>query len=173
MRSARVSVDRSGAGGRAGDGAHARPLVVQATALDIVLREVQERISSLGVATPEEFSGILRTRQMNEFLRSRVDRLPQVETIFLVGANGARVNYSLAAKFPDGNLSDRDYAPAFCRAGRCSLFISAPAVSRGTGTSIVVLARRVNGPNGGFLGMVVGAVPLMAFHRPSRPSTCR
>jgi diguanylate cyclase (GGDEF)-like protein len=133
-------------------------------AVDIVLRDVQERIGTLGVATPEEFSRVLRTREMHEFLRSRVDRLPQVDTIFLVGADGARVNYSLGWPVPPASLSDRDYVRHFATQDDPGLFISEAAVSRGTGVMSLFLARRVNGPDGVFLGIVLGSVPVMVFH---------
>jgi diguanylate cyclase (GGDEF)-like protein len=133
-------------------------------AVDIVLRDIQERIATLGVATPEAFRRVLGTQEMHEFLRSRADRLPQVDNIALVGADGARVNYSLGWPVPAGNLSDRDYARHFATQDDPGLFISEQAVSRGTGARKLFLARRVNGAHGEFLGIVAGAVPLMVFH---------
>jgi diguanylate cyclase (GGDEF)-like protein len=133
-------------------------------AVDIVLRDVQERFAALGVATPEEFSRIGRTQEMHAFLRSRVERLPQVETIFLIGADGARVNYSLGWPVPAADLSDRAYVRHFSAQDDPGLFISEPVVSRGTGARVLSLARRVNGSDGVFLGIVTGAVPVTVFH---------
>ena len=55
---------------------------------------------------------------MHEFLVSRAERLPQVDNIVLIDANGARVNYSLSWPVPFGDMSDRDYARHFLDAGR-------------------------------------------------------
>ena len=81
--------------------------------VDIVLREVQERIGALGVTTPEAFRSVLGTADMHEFLRSRSARLPQVDNIALVGADGIRVNYSVGWPAPPGDMSDREYTRHF------------------------------------------------------------
>ncbi|HEY1932237.1 MAG TPA: EAL domain-containing protein [Acetobacteraceae bacterium] len=132
--------------------------------VDIVLRDVQERIAALGVTTPEQFNRVLRTQEMHGFLRSRVDRLPQVDSIFLIGADGARVSSSVGWPPPDGNLSDRDYVRHFAMQDDPDLFISEAVVNRVSGGWVVFLARRVNGPHGAFLGVVLGSVPLKVFH---------
>ena len=129
-------------------------------AVDIVLRDVQERIASLGVTTPEEFRRLLRTQEVHEFLRSRTDRLPQVDNIALIGADGARLNYSLGWPAPAGDMSDRDYARHFSTQDDPGLFVSEPVVSRATGMWSLYLSRRVNGPHGEYLGLVLGSVPL-------------
>ena len=63
-------------------------------AVDIVVREVQEMAAGLGLATPEDFRLVLGTEAVHQYLRSRADRLPQVDIVALIGADGARVNYS-------------------------------------------------------------------------------
>src|ERR1700733_8817723 len=132
-------------------------------AVDIVLRDVQDRIAELGVATPTEFRSVLRTQEMREFLRSRKDRLPQVNDLTLIGDDGTRVNNSLDGPVPAGNLSDREDARHFTAQDDRSLFISEPTVNRATHVSSIYLVRRVNGPHGEFLGMVIGAVPIKEF----------
>ncbi len=132
-------------------------------AVGIVLRDVQERIGALDVRTPDEFSRVMRTSQMHEFLRSRTDRLPQVNDITLMGANGDRLANSRDWPAPIGNLSDREYARHFAAQDDRGLFISQPTVNRATRVWSLYLVRRVNGPQGEYLGMVVGAVPLRVF----------
>ncbi len=132
-------------------------------AVDIVLRDVQERIAALGAVTPEDFHRFLRTREMHDFLRSRTDRLPQVDNIALVGADGIRVNYSLGWPAPAIDVSDRDYVHHFKAHDDPGLFISEPVVNRATFVWSIYLVRRVDGPHGEFLGMVLGSVPLTLF----------
>ena len=137
-------------------------------AVDIVLREIQERIAVLGVATPEAFQVVLRTEELHKFLRSRADRLPQVNNFALVGADGVRVNYSTGWPAPAGDMSDREYTRHFATQDDPDLFVSEPVVSRATGVWTLYLVRRVNGPGGAFLGMVLGSVPLTALSEPYR-----
>jgi diguanylate cyclase (GGDEF)-like protein len=133
-------------------------------AVDIVLRDVQDRIAVLGVTTPEDFERVLGTQSVHEFLRSRTDRLPQIDNISLLGADGARLNYSLRWPVPHDVLADRDYARHFSTEDDAGLFISAPVVSRATGGWTLFLARRVNNPHGAYLGVVLASVPLGVFH---------
>ena len=97
--------------------------------VDIVLREIQERIGALGVTTPEAFRSVLGTADMNEFLRSRSARLPQVDNIALVGADGFRVNYSVGWPAPRDDMSDREYTRHFQQQDDHGLFLSEPVVS--------------------------------------------
>ena len=99
-------------------------------AVDIVLRDVQERVAALGVTTPDEFRRILASKEIYQFLRSRLDRVPQVDSLALLDADGIRVNNSV----------DWPFSPATCPIATISatsplqndpgLFISEPAVSR-------------------------------------------
>jgi diguanylate cyclase (GGDEF)-like protein len=133
-------------------------------AVDIVLRDVQDRAAALGVATPADFHRLLQTQEMHEFLRSRAERLSQVDTIFLIGTDGARVNNSMGWPVPAADLSDRDYARHFATQNDPGLFVSEPVVGRTNNAWSLFLVRRVSGPGGDLLGLVAAAVPLMAFH---------
>src|SRR5580658_5646910 len=82
-------------------------------AVDIVLREIQERVAVLGVTTPEEFRRILGTREIHDFLLSRRERLPQVDNFSLIGIDNNWVNFSIRWPVTPGDLSDRDYARHF------------------------------------------------------------
>jgi diguanylate cyclase (GGDEF)-like protein len=133
-------------------------------AVDIVLRDIQERIAAQGVTTPEAFHQLLRTREMHDFLRSRVDRLSQVDNIVFIAADGVAVNDAFMWPTVSRNVSDRDYVRHFAQQDDPGLFISEPLTSRGTGRLSVSLVRRVNGPHGEFLGMVLGSVSVMMLH---------
>jgi diguanylate cyclase (GGDEF)-like protein len=134
-------------------------------AMDIVLREVQEHIVASGITTPEEFTTVLNTRAVHEFLRDRADRLPQIDNLVLIDAEGLRVNYSRQWPVGPGSQADRDYTKHFAAEDDHGLFISEPALSRGTGVWNLYLVRRIEGPHHEFLGMVLASVPLTAFRQ--------
>jgi predicted signal transduction protein with EAL and GGDEF domain len=50
-------------------------------AVDIVPRDVRERIAGLDATTPAGFRRLLGSLEMYDFLRTRLDRLPQVSKI--------------------------------------------------------------------------------------------
>jgi diguanylate cyclase (GGDEF)-like protein len=132
-------------------------------AVDIVLRDVQERVAALDVTTPAEFRRILAAEETAQFLSSRRDRLPQVDDIALIDADGIRVNVSGAWPSPPVDLSDREYSRHFAAIDDPGLFISEPVISRANKQWSLILVRRVNGPNGEFLGTVLASVPLRVF----------
>ena len=132
-------------------------------AVDIVLRDIQERIAALGVTTPEAFRSVLRTREFHDYLRGRADRLPQADNIAMIGADGVRVNFALGWPAPAFDMSDRDYTRHFSAHDDRGLFVSEPVVSRATGVWTLYLGRRVNGPRNEFLGIVLGSLPLRVF----------
>jgi PAS domain S-box-containing protein len=74
----------------------------------------------------------------------------------LVGANGFLVNGSRFWPIPQVDLSDRDYYQHFRQHDDAGLFISSPARDLVSGRWTFFLARRVNGPNGEFAGIVLG-----------------
>ena len=129
-------------------------------AVDIVLRDVQEHIADLGVTTPGEFRRILAAEETYQFLRSRTERLPQVDDMALIGADGIRVNVSDGWPSQPVNLADREYFRHFATVNDPDLFISEPVISRANNQWSLILVRRVNGPNHEFLGAVLAAVPL-------------
>jgi hypothetical protein len=56
------------------------------------------------------------------------------------------------------DASDRDFFQHFARLDDHGLFVSEPVISRITGTPAIFLVRRVNAPDGTFLGLVMGEV---------------
>jgi signal transduction histidine kinase/HPt (histidine-containing phosphotransfer) domain-containing protein/ActR/RegA family two-component response regulator len=131
--------------------------------VDIVLRDVQDRISALGINTPEQFRTLLATEAVHDYLRGRVERLPQADNIALIDTRGFRVNYSVAWPAPATDLSDREHTRHFMARDDPGLFIGEPVFSQATNVWTLFLTRRVDGPNGAFLGMVVCSVPLSWF----------
>jgi diguanylate cyclase (GGDEF)-like protein len=132
-------------------------------AVDIVVRDVQDMVAGLGVAAPEDFQRMLRTEQVHQFLRSRADRPPQVDSVALIGPNGARVNYSVGWPVPPTDLSDRDFVRHFSAEDDPGLFVSEPVVSRATNVWTIFIARRLNSRDGQYLGVVAASMPLQVF----------
>ena len=64
---------------------------------------------------------------------------------------------------PDVNVSDRDYFKALKADPNLESFVSTPVQNRGDGTWDIYLARRLNDPNGEFMGLILGAISLQYF----------
>jgi PAS domain S-box-containing protein len=132
-------------------------------AVDLVLQETLAMVLSAGVETPEQFDRLMNTPEVHHFLDDRLKLLPQADAIALVNADGKLISSSRFWPAPDIDLSDRDYYLHLREYDSDGVFISAPAISRVTGAWCFFLARRVNGPRGDFLGLVLGKIDIRYF----------
>ncbi len=132
-------------------------------AVDIVLRDLQDWFTDLNRNRPGEFLSDAGMRHVSDFLRGRAARIPQVDVIALIGADGERVNYSLAWPPQPGNLADREFVRHFAAGRDTELFIGEPIISRATGLWSISLARGIYGQDGQYVGAIVAVLPLTAF----------
>lgn len=97
-------------------------------------------------------------------LRARIADLPQVDNAFVVNSEGVAVVSSLRFPFPRVYVGDRDYFVAQRDNPATGLFISTPMNSRTPEVGrFVGVSRRIEGPDGGFGGIVVVALRLSYF----------
>jgi len=78
----------------------------------------------------------------------------------MIDANGGLINFSRYWPIPEVNISDRDYFKALSSNPDLETFLSAPVQNRGNGSWNVYVARRLNDPDGKFMGLLLGALSL-------------
>ncbi|MES2631825.1 MAG: ATP-binding protein [Pseudomonadota bacterium] len=78
---------------------------------------------------------------------------PQIQSIWIIGADGAPIATSRFFPVQKLDFQDRAYFQ-FHKSGQGGRFLSAPFVSRTTGEKIVDISARFNGPEGQFGGVV-------------------
>ena len=129
-------------------------------AVDQVLDGLRKDIARNHVDTPGQFRTALHSETMQAALRQYAKTLPQADAFLIMDAGGNLVNYSRQWPVVPFDYSTRDYFRHFQASDDPNPFVSNPLQSRATGDWMVVVARRVNGPSGEFLGIVVGALNL-------------
>lgn len=132
-------------------------------AVDIMVETVRTAIVDAHIDTPERFKAELGGLPLHEDLRNRDKTLPQADAFTVIAADGKLVNFSRQWPIPPTDLSDRDYYLYLRDHNETGAFISRPVQNRGNGQWTVYLVRRVNGPSGEFLGLVLGAIDLAYF----------
>ena len=132
-------------------------------AVDLVLQEVQQHLEPQGLALRSESGSLQNDIALHDFLVSRLSNLPQLAAVSLIGSDGKMVSTSRAWPTPSIDLSDRDFYKYFELDNDKGVFISDPMRAKVDGVSTIFLARRVNGLDGAFLGVVVGSVQLEYF----------
>ena len=126
--------------------------------VDLVVREVQSRVAALGLHSKEQFRSQLVGDSIHQLLAERLQNLPQVETIALVDANGALLNWSRDGSVPHIGFADRDYFRYLSTHNDPDAFISGPTEGRITGRWIMFIVRRITGADGSFLGVVAALI---------------
>src|ERR1700759_2330104 len=96
-------------------------------------------------------------------LRDKIDGIPQIDAVSLIDRDGNLVNFSRFWPIPKLNVADRDYFKAMKAAPTGEAFITDPVENRGTGPWTIYLGRRLDGPNGEFAGLILGAMELRYF----------
>ena len=132
-------------------------------AVDLILKEVQVRALAANTDDPEQLKRVMGTEEVHRFLVSRQETLPQADAVGLVGADGTLINGSRQWPTPVIDLSDRDYYTHFRDHNDAGMFIGAPRPDRRTGAWTFFLGRRVSGPHGEFLGVVLALIEIRYF----------
>jgi diguanylate cyclase (GGDEF)-like protein len=133
-------------------------------AIDLVVRELQDDIANMNFESPQAFERALAGESFHQLLANRVNRLPQADALAVMSARGMLVNSSRTWPVGVVDLTDRDYYQHFRDVDDHHAYIGAPVQGRLKGAGwAVYLARRINGADGRFLGLVLSAVQLKYF----------
>jgi diguanylate cyclase (GGDEF)-like protein len=119
---------------------------------EAVQRDVVRRIERSGVASPEEFRRQVSTERFHANLKGLADGLSDVAGIHVFDANGQLINSSQSWPVAAVNIADQSYFRDFAADDRSPRVRLAPV--NGTAGWTTVIARKVVGPNGQFLGVV-------------------
>ncbi len=126
--------------------------------VDLVLSSVGDYIGRKGVTDAASYRRVMSDQETNVLLKEKITGLPQVDAVTLIDADGKLINFSRYWPIPDVNVADRDYFKALSADPNLETFVSKPVLNRGSGTWNIYLARRLNDPNGEFMGLILGAV---------------
>ncbi len=126
--------------------------------VDLVLQEVQAHVATFHPTSPEAFRTQFAGEPAREYLAGLLRNLPQAETITMVDANGMLLNWSRDRPVEQLDNSLRDYFVWLRDHDETGAFIGRPVAGRVSGKQILFVARRINGPDGTFLGVVVGLI---------------
>ena len=132
-------------------------------AVELLVGGLQEQTEQAGVVTAEAFRQAMAGEAVYRDLRIRAQSLRQLDAVAIIGASGDLINFSRSWPPPAANVADRDYFRAQRDDQTLTSFVSEPVQSRGSGAWTIYVSRRVSGPRGEFLGLILGAVELAYF----------
>ena len=137
-------------------------------AIDLVLDQVKDRVLGSGIETPAQFPQQLTGKKWHQFLADRLKHLPQADGLALIDADGRLVNASPRWPASAVDFSGRDFVEHFRLNDDPAGFLGAPVKSRHPAKWMIVVARRITGPAGEYLGTVIATVRsefLAAFYQ--------
>jgi diguanylate cyclase (GGDEF)-like protein/PAS domain S-box-containing protein len=121
---------------------------------DAVQRDLIQRMQLSGMGTPEAFRRQTSDETVHHALQTLVSGVSDNAGISIYDANGQLINSSLFWPIPAISVSDRSFFKQLKADPRSSPVIVQVVRSRFTGGWTTVIARRVIGPDGTFLGAV-------------------
>ncbi|MGH7007673.1 MAG: sensor histidine kinase, partial [Stellaceae bacterium] len=126
--------------------------------VNLVLNETRQKIVESGVTDPASFDGRMGTESVYQFLRLELKGVPQAEALIMIDADGRVINYSRQWPVQPINVSDRDFFQYLRDHNDPQPFISVPVKAHTTQERTFYISRRVNDPQGNFLGVVEAAI---------------
>jgi signal transduction histidine kinase len=132
-------------------------------AVDLVLRNVAGYMAARHIDTPAAVDRDMAGQPLALLLQRKIDGVRELAGLMILDADGRLVNVSGAAPAAPADLSDRDYFRALRASPARRTFVGAPRRSPRNEAWQFTLARRLTGPDGQFLGVVVGTMPVRYF----------
>jgi two-component system cell cycle sensor histidine kinase PleC len=129
----------------------------------LMLTDVQARLDVTRVTTQEDLARYASSQEFYQFLRDRVRDAPQIDAISVVDADGRIVGFSRSWPVTPVDVSDRDYFAAHRERPILGMFLGVPVRSRVTGEWNIYVSRRITGPGGELLGVIVAAIQVDYF----------
>jgi Cache domain len=121
---------------------------------EAIQRDVVRRMELLGISSPEVFLHQMSGSDLHKTLEAAVGASSDTAGINVFDANGRLINSSQSWPVPNISIADRDFFKTLAEDDKSPAVLLAPVKSRLSGGWTTVIARKVMGPNGQFLGIV-------------------
>jgi diguanylate cyclase (GGDEF)-like protein/PAS domain S-box-containing protein len=131
--------------------------------IDLIQTVLVERMQSLGIASSAELERHMSGYDTHQRFSDLIGGLPHIDAIILSNADGKLINFSRTWPIPDINNRDQDYSETFKNNPYLMSFVSKPRHSPATGKWVLPIARKIIGPDGKFLGVILGIMELHYF----------
>jgi diguanylate cyclase (GGDEF)-like protein/PAS domain S-box-containing protein len=121
---------------------------------EIIANDLIVQMQFSEIASPELFRSQMSTSAAHLMLKSKVSVLAHVGGVNIFDADGNMINSSGVWPPPTANIADRAYFKAFKSNSQSTSMLTEPVRRRSTGAWATVIAHRLSGPDGIFLGVM-------------------
>ncbi len=131
----------------------------------VVQKDLIAFMRANGISTVENYKRRMSGHHIHLMLKSKIDALSYVGAVNVFDAEGNLINSSAAWPLPTVNVADRPYFKTFKSSPDSPDMLVEPVHSRITGAWTTVIARKITGPKGEFLGAVGRGIEPANFER--------
>ena len=131
----------------------------------VVQKDLIAFMRSSGIATVENYKRRMSGHDIHLMLKSKIEALSYVGGINVFDAEGNLINASAAWPAPQVNSADRAFFRTFKSGAQSPEMLVEPVYSRVTGAWTTVIARKVTGPKGEFLGVIGRGIEPVNFEK--------
>ena len=132
---------------------------------EVIQKDLIDYVRSSGVTSVEGYRKRMSSQDVHLMLKSKMSALSYVGSVSIVDADGQLINASSAWPVPPVSVGDRHYFKTFKSDPQSPEMLIELLHSRITGAWTTVIARKITGPNGEFLGAVGRGIEPANFER--------
>jgi diguanylate cyclase (GGDEF)-like protein len=133
--------------------------------LGAIQNDIASFVASTRIDTSDQFKRWMSGADVHAMLEAKIGALSYVGSVALVDSDGNLINTSDVWPTPVINFADRGYFLTFKTDPAAPDVLIEPVHSRISGAWTVVIARRLKGPQGEFLGVVGRGIEPVHFER--------
>ena len=132
---------------------------------EIIAKNLMSQMRFSEIASPETFKNRMSGPEAHLTLKSKVSVLSYSGDVNIFDSDGILINSSRELPLPAVNVADRAYFKAFKSNPRSTWVLAEPVRSYFTGGWTTVIAHRLSGPNGVFLGVMASRIDPANFEK--------
>ena len=143
----------------------ARHFDQQLTDFRAIQEDLVAYVQSSGIDTSEQYKRRMSSPDIHQMLKTKIAALSYVGAVNLFDSNGTLINSSNVWPVPALSLADRAWFKTFKSDPNSPSLVVEPLHSRVTGAWTTILARKLTGPNGEFLGSISRGIEPANFEK--------
>jgi diguanylate cyclase (GGDEF)-like protein len=132
---------------------------------EVIQNSLVEYIYAAGIGTPEDYRHRMSGEDVHLMLKAKLSALSYVGGVNLFDSDGKLINASGVWPVPDVSVADRAYFKVFTSGPQSPAVLLEPVYSRVSGVWTTIIARKVTGTDGEFLGVISRGIEPAHFEK--------
>jgi diguanylate cyclase (GGDEF)-like protein len=132
---------------------------------EVIQNSLVEYVYAAGIASAEDYRRQMSGRDVHLMLKAKLSALSYVGAVNVFDSDGKLINASGVWPVPDVSVADRAYFKVFTSGPLSPTVLIEPVYSRVTGVWTTIIARKVTGTDGEFLGSISRGVEPAHFEK--------